>query len=170
MAIQTQETLYLQALDHYHYDMEQCLEKLQYALSAGEDHPGIHYLLGRVYDERAQEYKKAKYHYEMALAIDHLFTPTYVYFAHFLVHLEDYDYALRVIDIGLTISGTDKAVLHYIKGVLYEKYEMFNTAKEHFKQSKLSALNSNFYNAMDIEIKRVKTKGKKKKTRKSKKK
>lgn len=170
MTIDIQEALYLQALDYYPYDIKECIEKLQYALSAGNNHAGTHYLLGRIYDEQASDYTKAMYHYKMALSIDHLFTPTYIYYANLLIEIEEYDEAVRVIDIGLDIKGTDKAVLYFLKGILFENYEMYSTAKDYFKKAKLKALNNNFFYVLDGELKRIKEKKKQIKTKKNKKK
>lgn len=160
MAIDTQEILYMQALDNYPYDIEQCMEKLQYVISANNEHAGAHYLLGRVYAEQISDYKNAKYHYQMALHINHRYAPTYYYYAELLIILDQYDEALNVIDIGLTIAGADKALLNFVKGILYEKYEMYSTAKDLFITAKNLALNNDFRYHMDSQLTRIKSKKK----------
>lgn len=47
---------------------------------------------------------------------------------------------------------------------------MYNTAKDHFKQAKLKALNNHFCRSMEEEIKRVKQKRKQTKLKKKSKK
>lgn len=158
MAINTQEVLYIQALDNYPYDIEQCIEKLQYVIGANDNHVGAHYLMGRIYKEQLNDYKNAKYYYQMALHLDHTFTPTYYYYADLLILLNEYEEAERVLDIGLKIPGIDRASLQFLKGILYEKFEMFTTAKEHFDTAKKSALNNDFRSFLDREIDRVKSK------------
>lgn len=158
MAINTQEVLYIQALDNYPYDIEQCVEKLQYVIGANDTHVGAHYLMGRIYKEQLNDYKSAKYYYQMALHLDHTFTPTYYYYADLLILLNEYEEAEKVLDIGLKIPGVDKASLEFLKGILYEKFEMYAAAKEYFVIAKNSALNNDFRSFMDREIDRVKSK------------
>lgn len=158
MAIDTQEVLYIQALDNYPYDIEQCIEKLQYVIGANNTHVGAHYLMGRIYKEQLNDYKNAKYYYQMALHLDHTFTPTYYYYADLLILLNEYAEAEKVLDIGLRIPGVDKASLEFLKGILYEKFEMYATAKDYFEAAKNSALNNDFRSFLDREIDRVKSK------------
>ena len=168
MAIDTQEALYLQALDNYPFDIEQCMEKLQYAISGGTDHAGVHYLLGRIYAEQSGDYQKAMFHYKMALSIDHRFVRTYYYYVDLLINLEAFDEALKVLQIGQKIPGIDKAYMGFLEGILYEKYEMFESAKECYKNAKKAALNNYFRSEMDEQIKRVKNKKKDGKPKKGK--
>ncbi|TSE04695.1 tetratricopeptide repeat protein [Aquimarina algiphila] len=171
MAIDTQEVLYIQALDNYPFDIEQCIEKLQYVIGANNTHVGAHYLMGRIYMEQLDDYKNAKFYFQMALHLDHTFTPTYYYYAELLILLNNYQEAERVLDIGITIPGSDKASLEFLKGILFEKYEMYTTAKKCFKAAKRSALNTNFRSFLDKEIDRVTSKKEEvKKASKSKKK
>ncbi|MDY8138753.1 hypothetical protein [Aquimarina sp. 2201CG5-10] len=158
MAIDTQEVLYIQALDNYPYDIEQCIEKLQYVIGANNNHVGAHYLMGRIYKEQLDDYKNATYHFQMALHLDHTFTPTYYYYAELLILLSKYQEAEKVLDVGITIPGSDKACLEFLKGILYEKYEMYTTAKSYFEKAKHSALNNDFRRSMDGEINRIKSK------------
>ena len=158
MAINMYEVLYIQALDNYPYNVEECIEKLQYVLSANQNHVGAHYLLGRIYKEQISDYKKAKYHFEMALYLDHEYTPSYYYYADLLIVLNEWEEASKVIDIGLKIPGNDLASLIFLKGILYEKYEMYKSALSYFKEAKLKGLNTDFDYFIDDQIKRVNNK------------
>lgn len=160
MTLDIQEIMFLQALDHYPYDLEQCIEKLQHAINGPKEHAGIQYLLGRVHAEQSGDYTQAKFHYQMALSIDHNYVHTYPVYIDLLIQLSEYDEALRVLEIGLVIPGSDISYLHYLKGILYEKYEMYCTAKECYKTAKNCALNSTFFGSMDAQMDRVKKKKK----------
>ena len=59
MATYTNDILFIQALDSYSYDIEQCIEKLQYVLG-GNDHAGANNLMGRIYHEQLHDYKNAR--------------------------------------------------------------------------------------------------------------
>lgn len=158
MTLNTHEILYIQALGAYPYELAECIEKLQYVLNATNEHPGAHYLLGKIYEEQLRDYKKARYHYEMALYIDHKFAPVYFQYADLLISLDEMEEALKVINIGLEIPGTDKASLLYLNGILYEHFEMYHLANEYYKKAKLSALNNDFTHFMDEQLNRVKEK------------
>jgi tetratricopeptide (TPR) repeat protein len=161
MTLDIQEINFLQALDHYPYDLEQCMEKLQYAVNGPKEHAGVQCLLGRVHAEQSGDYTQAKFHYQMALSINHTYVDTYPNYIDLLIQLSEYDEALRVLTIGLEIPGSDTAYLHYLKGILYEKYEMYSTAKECYKAAKIFALNTAFFAIMDTQVDRVKKKIKK---------
>ncbi len=158
MAINAQEVLFIQALDNYPYDVEQCIEKLQYVISGDSQHVGAHYLMGRIFEEQMSDYKNAKYHYQMALSIDHTYVPTYSYYIGLLIWMDEYAEAKRVLSIGMKIPGADTAVLTFYKGILFEKVEKFQKAMKHFKQAKKLGLNNSFRSHMDQEIKRIEAK------------
>jgi tetratricopeptide (TPR) repeat protein len=160
MTLDIQETMFLQALDYYSYDLEQCIEKLQYAMNGPKEHAGIQYLIGRMHAEQSGDYRQAKFHFQMALSIDHTYVHTYPVYVDLLIQLREYEEALRVIKIGIEIPGSDTAYLLYLQGILYEKYEMYCTAMECYKAAKNAALNSNFFTVMDAQLQRVKKKRK----------
>jgi tetratricopeptide (TPR) repeat protein len=173
MATYSEDILYLQALDNYPYDVEQCIEKLQYVLGSN-DHAGAHYLMGRIYDEQMQDYKNAKVYYTTALCLDHEYTPTYYYYASMLINNSDYQEAKKVLEVGFTLPECDQASLHYLYGIMLEKQEAFKATKVYFKTAKRLALNNDFRCYLDNQLKRIKEKQaalkpkKKKKTSKKK--
>jgi tetratricopeptide (TPR) repeat protein len=164
----------LQALDNYPYDVEQCIEKLQYVLGSS-NHAGAHYLMGRIYAEQMQDYKNAKTYYKTALCLEYEYTPTYYYYAQMLINNSDYEEAKKVLEVGFTLLECDQASLKYLYGIMFEKQEVYKKAKGCFKTAKGLALNNDFRSFMDSELKRVKEKQdalkpKKKKTKTTKKK
>ncbi|MGH1387065.1 tetratricopeptide repeat protein [Kordia sp.] len=172
MATYTNDILFIQALDSYSYDLEQCVEKLQYVLG-GNDHAGASNLMGRIYHERLHDYKNAREYYHRALCIDHEYVETYYYYPFLLIDVYDYAEAEHVLEVGFSLAQTDKARLHYIKAILLEKQEQFKEAKKHLKKSKHLALNNDYRYFVDNQLQRVNEKmkvGKKSKKKKSKRK
>lgn len=39
MGINTYEVMYIQARDNYPYNVDECIEKLQYVIAADDEHP-----------------------------------------------------------------------------------------------------------------------------------
>ncbi|NQY06587.1 MAG: tetratricopeptide repeat protein [Flavobacteriaceae bacterium] len=154
------DILFIQALDNYPWDVEQCIEKLQYVLSNENNHAGAHYLLGRIYHEQMCDYKRAREYYNEALSIDHEYTPTYYYYANLLLNTGNYKEAEKVIAVGLQLPDIDVARLLFQKGMLLEKREELKEATKVFKEAKAVALNNDFRSYMDSQIDRIKDKRK----------
>ncbi len=160
MAIDTHEILYIKALDNYPYDVEECIDKLQYVISANYNHVGAHYLLGRIHQEQLKDYAKARFHYQMALSLDHTFTPIYGCYIGLLIDLNAFEDAQKTIEIGITIPGIDIAYLACLEGILYEKQELFKKAKKLFKNAKIKALDNEYRSFLDEQLDRIKAKEK----------
>ncbi|QYJ68975.1 hypothetical protein [Flavobacterium litorale] len=158
MGINTYEVMYIQAKDNYPYDVHECIEKLQYVIAADDEHAGAHCLMGQIYDEQLQDYKQAEYYYRMTLYLDKHYTPVYYKYVALLIELNRFEEALKIIEIGLKVSGIDEAILVSYKGVLYEKFQMYGTAIGYFNEAKMLCLCNTFMDAMDDNIKRVKKK------------
>ena len=141
MATYTNDILFIQALDSYSYDLEQCVEKLQYILG-GNDHAGANNLMGRIYHEQLRNFKNAREYYHRALCIDHEYVETYYYYPFLLIDICDYKEALHVLEVGFTLPQTEKARLYFVKATLLEKQERFKEAKACLKKAKQLALNS----------------------------
>ena len=172
MSTYTNDILFIQALDCFTYDLEACVQKLQYILG-DNNHAGAHYLMGRVYHEHAHNYTKAREYYHQALCIDHEYVETYYDYVSLLNRLGEYDEATHVLEVGLSLAHADKARLHYIKAIMHERQEQFQEAKESLKTSKHYALNNEYRSFIDDQMKRINEKmniGKKSKKKKSKRK
>ncbi|WP_420571059.1 tetratricopeptide repeat protein [Kordia sp.] len=154
MATYTNDILFIQALDSYSYDLEQCIEKLQYVLG-GNDHAGASNLMGRIYHEQLHDYTNAREYYHRALCIDHEYVETYYYYSFLLIDVCDYKEAEHVLEVGFSLPQTDKARLNFIKAILLEKQEEFKVAKTHLKNSKHLALNNDYRYFIDNQLKRV---------------
>lgn len=172
MATYTNDILFMQALDSYSYDLEQCVQKLQYILG-GEDHAGANYLMGRIYHEQMHDYPKAKEYYLRALCIDHEYVQTYYYYPFLLIDLCDYKEAEHVLEVAFSLPQTDKASLYYAQACIHEKLTQFKQAKKSLKAAKHKALNNNFRYFIDEQLRRIEEKinvGKKSKKKKAKRK
>jgi tetratricopeptide (TPR) repeat protein len=158
MGINTYEVMYIQARDNYPYNVDECIEKLQYVIAADDEHAGAHCLMGQIYDEQLNDYKQAEYYYRMALYLDKEYTTTYYYYINLLINHNRLEEALKVIDKGLSVPGIDVATMYCYKGLLYEKYEMYRSATEYYTEAKKRCLNNYFINYLDEQLKRVKDK------------
>ena len=158
MGISTYEVMYIQAKDNYPYNVDECIEKLQYVIAADEEHAGAHCLMGRIYEEQLEDYSQAEYYYRMTLYLNRDYLPVYYQYANMLINRNRLEEALTIINAGLKVPGIDVARLSYLQGLLYELYEMFSTAIGFYKDAKKTCLNTNYMHAMDDHIKRVKTK------------
>lgn len=158
MGINTYEVMYIQARDNYPYNVEECIEKLQYVIAGDSEHAGAHCLMGQIYEEQLQDYGQAMHYYEMALYLDKNFIGVYYHYAGLLIKLDRMEKAHAIIERGLKVPGADIALMTYKKGLLYEKYEMYSTAIDLYNDAKRVCLDSNFMQAMDEYIKRVKDK------------
>jgi tetratricopeptide (TPR) repeat protein len=158
MGINTYEVMYIQAKDNYPYNVDECIEKLQYVIAADDEHAGAHCLMGRIYEEQLEDYRQAEYYYRMTLYLDRNYAPVYAHLANLLIHIGEMEEAHKIIDRGLRVKGIDTALLTYLKGVLYEKYEMYSTAINLYEEAKRYCLNNGFMHNMGEQIKRVKEK------------
>lgn len=158
MGINTYEVMYIQARDNYPYNVDECIEKLQYVIAADQDHAGAHCLMGCIYEEQLEDYKQAEYYYRMTLYLDKDHMAVYYQFARMLINRDRLEEALRIIEAGYKVQGIDKSRLALLQGFLYEKYEMYTTATDFYIQAKKMCLNTPFMDEMDDHIKRVKAK------------
>ncbi|MDR6515115.1 hypothetical protein [Chryseobacterium camelliae] len=63
----TKSKYYFEALDNYFYNLPDCLEALNYALSYDPEDADSLCLMGRIYAETLKDYETAKSYFEMAM-------------------------------------------------------------------------------------------------------
>ncbi|WP_109299188.1 tetratricopeptide repeat protein [Aquimarina sp. AU474] len=153
-----------QALDAYPYNLEEAVESLNYALSYDEKNPIALCLLGQIYAESLKNYETAKEYYQQALAEDMYALDVYPKYINVLLWNEDYDEAKKLIDFALTIKGTDKAMLHLKKAILFEQKREYKKALKCLKLAKENAYNNRFISDLKEEKQRIEGKMPKKKT------
>ncbi len=157
------DTYLFKALDAFPYDIEETMEALNYALSCNEKNPIALGLMARVHGEILGDYQEAKEYFQEALGYDMHCIKLYPHYLNVLLWNEDYAEAEKLIDFALTVKGTDKAVLHLKKAILYESKFEFKEALKCLKSAKKYTFNGSFMSYLDDEKARIKSKMPKKK-------
>lgn len=158
------------ALENYPYDLEEVMEALSYALSNDDNNTMALTLMGKVHAEKLYKYEEAITYFKQALAENIRAFEVYTPYINTLLWNEDYKEAEEFIDFGLTVKGSDKAVLYLKKANLYEQLKDYDKALSFIKLAKEFTFNSEFMVDINIEKDRIKDKmPKKKKVKKSKK-
>lgn len=155
------------AIDSFHYDLEETMEALNYALSYNDKDVTALTLMGRVYAEKLTDYDSAIDYYKQALSekVDDLDVQNH--YIKTLLWNEDFKEADEFIDFALTIKGSDKADLYLKKAVLFEKLKEYKKALSFIKLAKEYTYNNEFLEVVKDQKKRIKGKiPKKKKKRK----
>ena len=155
------------ALENYPYDLEEVMEALNYALSYDDKNTMALTLMGRVYAEKLFKYEEAISYFKQALAENINAFEVYIPYTNTLLWNEDYKEAEEFIDFGLTVKGSDKAMLYLKKAILNEQLKEYKKALSFIKLAKEHAYNSEFMSDIDIEKDRIKGKMPKKKKAKS---
>lgn len=112
---------YFTALDNYPYNLPECMEALNYALSYDSQDADVLCLMGRVYAEVIQDYEKAKEYFEEAMMCDPANVNTPRHYILCLLHNEDFIEAEKLIAFALNLKGTDKAFLWYCRSLLSDR-------------------------------------------------
>ena len=83
----TTELYTIKALDNYPFDMEACMEALNYALAYDQSNAVAVCLMGRVQWEYFGNAEAAIGYYEQALGADYAYAETYHHYIKLLIHL-----------------------------------------------------------------------------------
>ncbi|SEG27347.1 hypothetical protein SAMN05421847_1853 [Halpernia humi] len=131
----TKNKYYFEALDFYPYNLPDCLEALNYALSYDPEDSDALCLMGRIYSEVLKDYEKAKDYFEEAMLhnVSNINTPQY-YIA-CLLNNEDYYEAEKLINYALKIKGIDRYNLLYYRSILSEKRGSLRNALQFLKDA-----------------------------------
>jgi len=117
----TKSKYYFEALDHYPYNLPECMEALNYALSYDPEDADALCLMGRIYSEMLSDYEQAKRYFEEAMQHDVTNVNTPQYYIICLLNNEDLHEAEKLINYSLKIKGIDKATLWLYRSMLSEK-------------------------------------------------
>ncbi len=109
MGINNYEVMYIQARDSYPYNVDECIEKLQYVIAADNEHTGAQFLMGKIYEEQLEDYNQAEFYYRMTLYLDSEYLPAYYQYAEMLINRDRIDEALKIIGLGKNVQGADMA-------------------------------------------------------------
>lgn len=146
------------ALDAYPYELENCVEALNYALSYNENDEMALSLMGRVYAEILTDYEEGIIYYKLVLAENINNLEVQPHYINALLWNENYMEAEEFIKYALTVKGSDKAMLYLKKANLYEHKKEYSKALDNLKLAHIYAFNNEFVEYLKSEKERIKTK------------
>lgn len=139
----------LKALDNYPYNIEDCIESLNYALALESDNAVALSLMGRIHSEILKDFETAKSYFQQALFVDKRYCEIYPNFIEVLYELEEYSEALRLVDFAFKIKGVNKGSILYKKAEIYDQMKEYKKALKVLDETILFARNQSFID--DIE-------------------
>lgn len=157
---------YFTALDNFPYNIPECMEALNYALSYDNRDADALCLLGRVYSEILLDYEKAKQYFEEALQNDLMNINTPQFYLMCLLNNEDYMEAEKLINFSLKIKGVDKSNIWYHRAVLSEMRGSLLNSLYFLREAKKFCFNQSSLDFMEAREKFVRLKMQKKKIKK----
>lgn len=158
------------ALDSYPYSLEETVESLNYALSYDPDNAEALLLMAKIKAFQLKDYEGAKQCFETAMTQDMDMGKLYQDYIYTLLLNEDYPEAQRLLDYAMKVKATDKAVMQWLQGQIFEGLFEFKRAKKAYKEAiKISKCN-NLRSFIKREIDRIDEKLPKKKNKKKRKK
>lgn len=146
------------ALDAYPYELENCVEALNYALSYNENDEMALSLMGRVYAEILTNFEEGIICYKLVLAENINNLEVQPHYINALLWNENYKEAEEFIKYALTVKGSDKAMLYLKKANLYEHKKEYSKAIDVLKLAHINAFNNEFIEYLKSEKERIKTK------------
>lgn len=132
----TKNKYYFEALDYFPYNMAECLDALNYALSYEPEDADSLCLMGRVYSEVLKDYETGKKYFEEAMQsnIGNINTPRY--YIECLLSNEDYEEAEKLIGYALRMKGIDKSEILNCESLLMERKGEYKQALEELKEAR----------------------------------
>ncbi|REC48214.1 tetratricopeptide repeat protein [Chryseobacterium pennipullorum] len=131
----TKSKYYFEALDYFPFNLSECMDALNYALSYEPEDSDSLCLMGRIYSEVLKDYETAKNFFNEALQNNMGNVNIPKYYIECLLNYEDYDEAEKLIGFAYTIKGIDKADILRCKALLCERKEEYSEALEHLKNA-----------------------------------
>ena len=165
----TKNKYYFEALDCFPYNMPDCLEALNYALSYDPEDADALCLMGRIHAEVLYDYETAKEYFAEAMMFDVTNVNTPQYYINCLLSNEDLAEAEKLINYALKIKGIDKSILWFYRAVLSEKRGSVENAIQFLKEAEKFCFNQCSLDAMRERKKFLKLKFSQKKSKKKKK-
>lgn len=148
----------IKALESYPYDLEQCMESLNYAMAYEDNNPIAYCLMGRVHLEIFKDYPAANSYFREALASDVDYVETYGYFLECLLIQADFEELKKLLVFAGKRKGTDRALLFYYEAMLLERQLKFKKALKMIKEAMIQAPSSSFMSDLEEMKRRVEKK------------
>lgn len=154
----TKNKYYFEALDCYPYNLPDCLEALNYALSYDPEDADALCLMGRIHSEVLKDYETAKDYFAEAMvhSINNLNTPQYYIVC--LLNNDDFYEAERLINFSLKIKGIDKSTIYFYRALLSEKRGSYKNALHFLKEAEKYCFNTCSLEAVKVHKKLIKSK------------
>ncbi|SIT16648.1 hypothetical protein SAMN05421786_10782 [Chryseobacterium ureilyticum] len=133
----TKNKYYFEALDYFPYNMSECLDALNYALSYEPEDADSLCLMGRVYSEVLKDYETGKKYFEEAMQSNIANVNTPKFYIECLLSNEDYEEAEKLIEYALKMKGIDKAEILNCKSLLSERKGDNKKALEILKEARI---------------------------------
>ncbi|MBW8358585.1 MAG: hypothetical protein K0M63_02140 [Weeksellaceae bacterium] len=131
----TKSKYYFEALDYYTYNIADCLEALNYALSYDPEDADALTLMGRIYSEVLKDYEQALEYFAEAMMYDVNNINTPQYYISCLISNEDYMEAERLINFAIRIKGIDRFTILNLRSLLSEKRGSLKNALRFLRES-----------------------------------
>ena len=138
----TKNKYYFEALDFYPYNLPDCLEALNYALSYDSEDADALCLMGRIHSEVLKNYEKAKEFFEEAMMFDVSNVNTPQYYIACLIENEDFAEAEKLITYALKIKGIEKSTLVFYRAMISERRGSLKNALKFLKEAEKNAFTS----------------------------
>lgn len=138
----TKNKYYFEALDYYPYNLPDCLEALNYALSYDSEDADALCLMGRIHSEVLKNYEKAKEYFEEAMLFDVTNLNTPQYYIGCLIENEDFAEAEKLITYALKIKGIEKSTLWFYRAMLSERRGSLKNALQFLKEAEKNSFTS----------------------------
>lgn len=137
----TKNKYYFEALDCYPYNLPDCLQTLNYALSYDSEDADALCLMGRIHSEMLKDYDKAKEFFAEAMMFDVTNVNTPQYYISCLIENQDFTEAEKLINYALKIKGIDQSKLLFSRSLLSEKRGSFTNAFKFLKEAEKFCFN-----------------------------
>ena len=138
----TKNKYYFEALDFYPYNLPDCLDALNYALSYDSEDADALCLMGRIHSEVLKNYEKAKEFFEEAMMFDVSNVNTPQYYIACLIENEDFAEAEKLITYALKIKGMEKSTLGIYRAMISERRGSLKNALKFLKEAEKNAFTS----------------------------
>jgi tetratricopeptide (TPR) repeat protein len=132
----TKSKYYFEALDYFPFNLSECIDALNYALSYEPEDADSLCLMGRVYSEELKDYEMAKKYFDEAMQnnIGNVNTPKY--YIECLLNNEDYEEARKLIEFALKLKGIDKSEILNCRSLMQERNFEYKQALVTLKEAK----------------------------------
>lgn len=162
MSISIGENYLLKAKEAYDYDMEECVEALNYAMSYDDESAEAFLLHGKVMLYYIKDYSSAEESFAQALNIDPTHSETFIEFVWLRINEARFEEAQQILYSALQVVKKDFAQLYRLQAVLLEYEESYSDAIESLEIALEKTYNCSFQCFLEEEINRLKNKKKRK--------